>query len=385
MALSYSTDPLPPLRRLAIVTDFLDQLAGTERYTVTVASALASAGIAVDVYVAESPGDLTWVALLRSRNVAVHLPAAEAPMDKEWRRLDDRIADGTVDLVLVNPMGTALVQWLAASPESRRLPPLVGVEYTLPGSWSAHWYPRELQKFIHRLDAVLATCQASAKGVAVHFGYQGPIHIVPHLIPPPHRSRAPDLPRHHLGIVARLSVEKGLDYALGAVALLAHAGTRVELSIYGAGIEEDRLRELALCLDVGELVHLRGTFHPTRDIDEVLQRHAVWLQPSLFESIPTALLELNARRRVVITTTVGGIPEVLSGVSGAEELMLAPGDTRALADRIRDVLEDEVRYERLADSLQRHVLSTNATDVVLRRLLEVLQQCAAPSTVKAGG
>jgi hypothetical protein len=88
---------------------------------------------------------------------------------------------------------------------------------------------------------------------------------------------------------------------------------------------------------------------------------------------------------VVITTAVGGIPEVLSSVPGAEALMLAPGDTGALADRIRDVLEDEVRYDRLAHALQRHVLSTYATDVVLCRLLEVLQQCAAASAASAGG
>jgi glycosyltransferase involved in cell wall biosynthesis len=377
MALPHSTDLLPP-RRLAIITDFLGQLAGTERYTVTVASALASVGTAVEVYVAERPGHPTWIELLRSRDVAVHLPVANGPRDELWRRLDDRIACGAFDLVLANPMGEALVRWLALSPETLRLPPLVGVEYTLPSPRSAHWYPRELRRVIHRLDAVLATCQASAHAVADYFGYQGPIHVVPHIIVPPHCSRAPELPRHHLGIVSRLSIEKGLDYALAAVALLAHAGTRVELSIYGTGIDKDRLGELAACLDVGELVHLCGTFHPTLEIDEVLQRHAIWLQPSLFESIPTALLELASRRRVVITTAVGGIPEVLNGVPGAEALMLTPGDTRALADRMRDVLENEVRYERLAAGLQRHVLSMYATDVVLPRMLEVLRQYAAP-------
>src|SRR5262249_2423757 len=103
MAPLRSTDRLRPLKRLAIVTGFLGKLAGTERYTVTVACALAGAGIAVDVYVAEPPRDLTWIDILRSRDVSVHLPAAEARADQAWRLLDHRIAAGAVDLVLVNP------------------------------------------------------------------------------------------------------------------------------------------------------------------------------------------------------------------------------------------------------------------------------------------
>lgn len=359
---------------VAIVTDFLSGLGGTERYTATVAEALVMDGAAVEVFVAEPLRDTVWHDLLMGRGVAVHAPVSDASAGRTWQMLNRHIATARPDLILVNPLGRALVQWLPTLPPDLPLPPLVGVEYSHPGPLSAHWYPPELPSVLHRFAAVIATCDASARGVVDHFGYRGPIHIVPHLIHPPLPGTPPALPRPHLGVIARISVEKGLDYALAAIALLRRAGVPAELSIYGSGSDDGRahLLELTSCLGVGDSVHLRGLFHPIHDLNEVIHRHAIWLQPSLFESLPTALLEVFARGRTVIASAVGGIPEFLEKVPGADDLLVPAVDTRALADRVLDALQHPEHFARLARAVQQHVLAQHSPEVVGPQLMRVL-------------
>jgi glycosyltransferase involved in cell wall biosynthesis len=360
--------------RVTVLTDFLSDFAGTERYTTTLCDVLATAGVTVEVFTAEPTRDDTWKNLLAARGITVHTPASTTATAALWAKLNQHIAARQPDVVLVNPMGDAFVQWLSSIPSNLPIPSIVGVEYCNPGPLSAHWYPPSLARMIHHIEAVITTCNASWKGVTEHFGYRGPIYVIPHLIYPPHSLPMPAVPRHHLGLVARLSVEKGIDYALAAVALLRRDGTAVELSVYGAGTEADRLAELAACLGIRCAVHLRGTFHPVEELDETLTRHAVWLQPSLFESVPTSLLELIARRRTVIATDVGGVSEVFEWPPHAHDLLVPPADTRTLADRIRSVLLHTEHYDRISEALQQRVLTRHAPQSVVPQLLDVLRR-----------
>lgn len=359
--------------RIAVISDFLSDFGGTERYTATVCEALAARGVTVEVFAAEPIRDRTWVDLLAACGIVVNAPeSAEATADL-WRTLNHHIAAQQPHLILVNPLGRALAQWLSTVPRSLQVPPVVAVEYSHPGPVSAHWYPPCLPHLINRVDAVITTCEASRRGVRQHFGYRGPVYIVPHLIPGPRSLPAPSVPRDHLGIVARLSVEKGIDFALGALTLLERDGIEVEASIYGEGTDVGRVAELAACLGIRARVYLRGTFHPTEGLDETLARHGVWLQPSLFESVPTTLLELAVRGRTVVATGVGGIPELLDGLPNGRDMIVPPADTRGLADRIRSVLEHEEHYDHIAGALQERVLARHAPEAVVPRLLDVLR------------
>ena len=360
--------------RVTVLTDFLSDFAGTERYTTTLCDILATSGVTVEVFTAEPTHDLTWVNLLAARGITVNSPASTAATAALWTDFNQHIAVCQPHVVLVNPMGEAFVQWLSGVPSTVPIPAVIGVEYSNPGPLSAHWYPPSLPRLIHHIDAVIATCHASWRGVTQHFGYRGPVYVVPHLIHPPQQLPMPSVPRHHMGLVARLSVEKGIDYALAAVALLRRDEAAVELSIYGAGPDADRLAELAACLGIRCEVHLRGTFHPVEELDETLARHAVWIQPSLFESVPTSLLELIARGRTVIATNVGGVSEVFEGLPHAHDLLVPPADTRTLADRIRSVLAHADHYDRISEALQERVRTRHAPQSVTPQLLDVLRR-----------
>ncbi len=80
------------------------------------------------------------------------------------------------------------------------------------------------------------------------------------------------------------------------------------------------------------------------DLDRFLPCFDLLALPSFTEGMPNVVLEAFAAGVPVVSTAVGGAPEVVEdGVSG---FLVPPGDAAALADRIGEALASE---ERLRD------------------------------------
>jgi glycosyltransferase involved in cell wall biosynthesis len=61
--------------------------------------------------------------------------------------------------------------------------------------------------------------------------------------------------------------------------------------------------------------------------------------PSYYEGVPMALLEAMAHGLPVVTTPVGGIPEIVS--DQVEGLLTRPGEHDQLVGALRTLIEDE--------------------------------------------
>lgn len=134
--------------------------------------------------------------------------------------------------------------------------------------------------------------------------------------------------------VARLSPEKD-------IANLLHAAKRLPTAAFeiaGDGPCRDELIKLAN--DLG--VEGRVTFHgEVRDIPALLARARMFVLPSQSEGISLTLLEAMARGLPVVTTKVGGNPEVVQpGITG---LLVPSRDPEALAGAIGELLRDPER------------------------------------------
>lgn len=79
----------------------------------------------------------------------------------------------------------------------------------------------------------------------------------------------------------------------------------------------------------------------------LLDSAAVAVLPSRDEAMPMFILEAMARRACVISTTVGGIPDVLSDGCG---ILTSAGDSRALTEAITAVTTDDDARESIADA-----------------------------------
>jgi len=134
-----------------------------------------------------------------------------------------------------------------------------------------------------------------------------------------------------IGVVARLEPEKGHRYLIEAMPGLLERAPRTWLAIIGEGSTCDALRAQAAALP--DEVRSRIVFTGRRvDISAVSADLDVAVVPSLREAQGISILEAMARRRPVVASAVGGIPEVLT--DGVDGLLVPPADPDALADAL---------------------------------------------------
>ncbi|MFO0877267.1 MAG: glycosyltransferase [Gemmataceae bacterium] len=130
-------------------------------------------------------------------------------------------------------------------------------------------------------------------------------------------------------LVARLSPEKSIDTLLDAIALVRRTHPDIRLQIAGDGPLRSSLEAQASQLQLGEAVRFLGQ---VSDIPGLLRQARLFVLPSRTEGISLTLLEAMARGLPVVTTRVGGNPEVVAeGVTG---WLVPPGTPASLADAI---------------------------------------------------
>lgn len=139
---------------------------------------------------------------------------------------------------------------------------------------------------------------------------------------------------------------KGHDILIDAVASLRSDGHDLQLTLIGQGAQHDALvaRAHASQLDV-EFIRHAGT---TLDVARMVAQRDIFVMPSRTEGMPKALLEAMAVGTFALGASVGGIEEVLH-----PEHRFAPGDARALAERLRFFLLHRGEVERGREAQRR--------------------------------
>ncbi len=131
--------------------------------------------------------------------------------------------------------------------------------------------------------------------------------------------------------VGRLVDEKGFDILIEAVARI-EITKRPEVVIVGIGPERQSL--LARAMELGVTLHLPGAVTPT-DLEDWYQRARIVAVPSRREGFGLVAAEALAAGRVVVGSSVGGIPSLVqSGLSG---LLVAPEDVEGFATALQEV------------------------------------------------
>jgi glycosyltransferase involved in cell wall biosynthesis len=138
-----------------------------------------------------------------------------------------------------------------------------------------------------------------------------------------------------IGTAARLEPQKGLDLLIDSVPLLVKVLPKVRVVIVGGGSLEAELRQRADALGLGNRVIITGY---RTDAVDVMRTFDCFVQTSIFEGMPMALLEAMALEKPIVASAVGGVPEVVEdGVTGT---LLHDRSPEHLARAILDLLVD---------------------------------------------
>lgn len=152
--------------------------------------------------------------------------------------------------------------------------------------------------------------------------------------------------------VGRLSWEKGHEYLISALPLIKKEFPEAHLVLVGGGIEEEKLRKLAVALDLASSVYFRGMLPHLRAMDEAVAAE-VFVGPSLAEGMGIVFLEAQALGIPVVGTYVGGIPDVIENeVTG---LLVPPKDSKAIAEAVKRIFGNEELRRNLVASAKANV------------------------------
>jgi glycosyltransferase involved in cell wall biosynthesis len=151
-----------------------------------------------------------------------------------------------------------------------------------------------------------------------------------------------------LVFAGRLGPQKALGVALHALVDVPDAS----LTVAGDGPERSALEGRARELGLDGRVSFLGSV-PREQVLRLFRAADASVLPSAWENFPHTVVEALAVGCPVIATAVGGVPEVVR--DGENGLLVAPGDSAALAAAITRFFADDALRARLRDAAARSV------------------------------
>jgi len=133
--------------------------------------------------------------------------------------------------------------------------------------------------------------------------------------------------------VGRLYARKGLFTLIESMASVTRKFKNAKLIIAGKGLSNEmkKLVSYATKLGVKENIVFTGYF-PDKKLPKLYQAADIFAFSTFYENLPFAVLEALSTGLPVVTTNVGGIPEMIE--DGKNGFLVEPSNSQALADRI---------------------------------------------------
>lgn len=170
-------------------------------------------------------------------------------------------------------------------------------------------------------------------------------------------------------LIARLHELKDHQTALRTVDRARHEIPGLRLLLAGDGDERQAIEQTVRELNLEQTVTLAGT---RKDVPDLLAAADVFLLSSISEGIPLTVIEAMAARRPVVSTAVGGLPEIIEhGVTG----FLSPArDVISLSDSLVSLFRDRQLRERMVELASRRAVEKFSLGSMLDRYRDVYRQ-----------
>lgn len=197
---------------------------------------------------------------------------------------------------------------------------------------------------------------------------------------PPRASQAAVEDRQPLtvGLVGRLSPEKGVDTFIRAAAQVLRKSQGTQFVIVGEGPERASLQSLIDELGVGGNVRLLGR---RDDMAAVYPLLDVQVLSSRTEGLPMALLEGMANGLPVVATRVGEIPAVVR--DGDTGLLVQPDGDSEIAAAISELLEHPARRYTMGANARQRIAAEFSASQMADHYLDVYREAISKRTIAA--
>lgn len=229
---------------------------------------------------------------------------------------------------------------------------------------------------IMKSDRVTAVSEALRRVTREQLDIPNEIHVVPNFIEPARFERARDHPgarrwaKSDEKIMVHISNFRPVKRVLDVVEVFARVRREMpaRLLLVGDGPErskvEQRCRRCDICDDITFVGNLAR-------VEEILTGADLFVLPSEIESFGLAALEAMACGVPVITTDVGGLPEVVR--HGRDGLLFPVGDVDAMGAAATELLRDQERWSEMSKSARTRALEDFQEDKVVAMYRDIYE------------
>jgi len=286
-----------------------------------------------------------------------------------WRPLVRRLRQGA-DIVHAHMFGSNV--WGTALGRLTRVPVVVAHEHTwsFEGQPARRFLDRELVgRFADAFVAVAA--EDRRKMIEVEGVDPNKIRLIPNGIPDlpsgdggaVRRELGIEADAPVIGIVCELRAQKALEILFEAAVRLRDEFPGLKVLVAGDGPERERLEEAVRRLALEDTVLLLGI---RRDIPALLDALDAAVLSSDYEGSPLSVMEYMAAGKAIVSTRVGGVPELLE--HGRHGLLVEPRDPAALAEAVGKLLREPGEAVRLGREARERQRSEYSLAAMVRRV-----------------
>ena len=244
-----------------------------------------------------------------------------------------------------------------------------------------HYLP-PLEPYYKRLEKVLPLCSevaalspTLARQWSERFRFLPSVSVLPLITDDSNMLRMPaQLNGKHetiFGFAARIETGKGPFVLADAVAQLRRDDILVRLAGTGPAVPEVKARVRELRLNGSwEFV---GSYDGAVGCSAFMRTLDVFVLPSFAEGTSKSVIEAMAHGLPIITTSVGGSPDLLTADSG---ILVPPGDSAALARAMQRLASDPALRKRMGQAARERYLKLFAPHAVLSMLVDTYARVA---------
>lgn len=230
---------------------------------------------------------------------------------------------------------------------------------------------RLIRRHLERASAVIVLSESWRQFVG-SIAPAAKITVVPNYVNVPPASDPAARADHDMLFLGLIGERKGVFDMIPAFARIAGDFPDARLIIGGNG-QVEAAEKLIAELNLQGRAVLAGWL--VGDAKEALLRSSsIYILPSYNEGLPMSVLEAMAAGLAVITTTVGGIPELMT--NGVDGVLIEPGDKASLANAMASLLRDRQLRLRLAETGRQRVKDHYSDGAVLPMLHDLYKATA---------
>ena len=240
------------------------------------------------------------------------------------------------------------------------------------------YYPRQnrfgrwfIRQTIKSGDELIAVSADSAQRLGKLVGAANRVNVVPNGIETrefdfsPNRHDGQTVRLLFVGAIGKLKGERDLIEALK----ILRTGGDYNLKISFLGYGAESLEPLCAAAGIADWIEFAGAVALEKR-GEFYRQADIFVLPTYGEALSMSIIEAMAAGLPVVTTTVGGNPELVeNGVNG---WLVKPGDTKNLADKIAFLIENETARRNFGACGRQKAQENFDISVCVRKLRKVM-------------